>query len=188
MIYRFLTGIAIAFFLSRRFSLSSMAIVIPSMGSFSYPFLEGIQGITLLLFRGGVGLLFILHGYPKATHLQLWASALKMPLFLCFLSAWSMILGGISLILGLLTPLGSIAILGSMLFALFLEISQGLPFVALDPYLIPGKEYDGPKGKGEPPSWEKAFMYCLMLIVITVLGPGIFSLDALIFGLSLIHI
>jgi putative oxidoreductase len=68
-----------------------------------------------------------------------------------------------------------------MAFAAYLEIKQGLPFVARDPYLIPQGQYEGPNGKGEPPSWEKAFMYCLMLLAIGVLGPGAFSLDALLF-------
>ncbi len=124
----------------------------------------------------------MLHGYPKITHLKTWANSLKMSVFLCFLSAFSMIAGGVCLVLGLLTPLASITILGSMIFAMVLEISQGLPFVARDPYLIPEGQYEGPNGKGEPPSWEKAFMYCLMLIAITVLGPGLFSLDALLFS------
>ncbi len=145
-------------------------------------FPAGIQGITLLLLRVGVGILFWLHGYPKITHLQQWSSGVKMPIALCFLSALSMLLGGVCLVMGFLTPLASIAILGSMVFAMVLEIAQGLPFVARDPYLIPDGQYEGPKGKGEPPSWEKAFMYCLMLIAIAVLGPGAFSLDAAIFG------
>ncbi|MBL1178268.1 DoxX family protein [Pantanalinema sp. GBBB05] len=145
-------------------------------------FPAGIAGLVLLLFRAGTGVLFMLHGYPKLTHLRTWANALKLPVFLCFLSAFSMIAGGVCLVLGLLTPLASIAILGSMLFAMVLEISQGLPFVARDPYLIPEGQYEGPKGKGEPPSWEKAFMYCLMLMTIAVLGPGLFSLDAALFA------
>ena len=145
-------------------------------------FPAGIPGVTLLLLRVGVGVLFWLHGYPKITHLQQWSNGLKMPIALCFLSALSMLLGGVCLIVGFLTPLASVAIFGSMAFAMFLEISQGLPFVARDPYQIPAGQYEGPKGKGEPQSWEKAFMYCLMLIVIAVLGPGAFSLDAVIFG------
>lgn len=145
-------------------------------------FPSGIQGATLLLLRVGVGVLFWLHGYPKITHLQQWSEGVKMPIALCFLSALSMLLGGVCLAIGLLTPLASVAILGSMVFAMVLEISQGLPFVARDPYQIPAGQYEGPAGKGEPPSWEKAFMYCLMLIAIAVLGPGAFSLDAAIFG------
>jgi len=92
-----------------------------------------------------------------------------------------MVAGGVCLVIGLLTPLASVAIFVSMAFAAYLEIKQGLPFVARDPYLIPEGQYEGPTGKGEPPSWEKAFMYCLILIAIAVLGPGAFSLDALIF-------
>jgi putative oxidoreductase len=105
-----------------------------------------------------------------------------MPITLCFLSALSMIVGGVCLVIGLFTPLASVVILGSMVFAMCLEIAQGLPFVARDPYQIPVGQYEGPRGKGEPPSWEKAFMYCLMLIVIAVLGPGAFSLDATLWG------
>ena len=145
-------------------------------------FPAGIQGVTLMLLRASVGVLFWLHGYPKITHLQQWSDGLKMPIALCFLSALSMLLGGICLVMGLLTPLASVVILGSIVFAMVIEIAQGLPFVAPDPYQIPAGQYEGQKGKGEPPSWEKAFMYCLLLIMIAVFGPGAFSLDAVIFG------
>ena len=142
----------------------------------SFP--TGIQGWTLAAFRASVGFLFILHGYPKLNNLKLWSDGLKMPIFLCFLSASSMFLGGFCLIIGFLTPLAAVAILVSMLFALYLEITQGLPFVAIDPYLIPPGEYEGEDGKGEPPSQEKAFVFSMMLILIAVFGPGIFSIDA----------
>ena len=137
----------------------------------------GIQAYILLALRVGLGILFVLHGYPKLTHLKVWSDALKMPIYLCFLSASSMFLGGFCLIAGFLTPLTCIALLCSMVFALILEITQGLPFVAPDPYLIPQGEYEGANGKGEPPSQEKAFVFNLMLIVLLVFGPGIFSLD-----------
>lgn len=155
--------------------------ILSLLSSLYVGFPDGLQGATLLLFRVGVGVLFVLHGYPKITHLQQWANSLHMSIALCFLSALSMVAGGICLIVGLLTPLASITIFGSMAFAMVLEISQGVPFVARDPYLIPPGQYMGPKGQGEPPSWEKAFMYCLMLVVIAGLGPGAFSIDALIF-------
>jgi putative oxidoreductase len=145
-------------------------------------FPPGLAGMALLIFRVGTGVLFMIHGYPKLTHLKTWASAIKMPVFLCFLSALSMFAGGVCLILGLLTPLASIAIFGSMVVAIVLHLLQHKPFVARDPYLIPEGQYEGPNGKGEPPSWEKAFMYCLMLGLLAILGPGLFSIDAALFA------
>ena len=138
----------------------------------------GIQGYTLLALRVSFGILFILHGYPKVTHLEIWSKALKMPIFLCFLSAYSMFLGGFCLIAGFLTPLVCLTLICSMAFALVLEITQGLPFVAPDPYLIPAGDYEGPDGKGEPPSQEKAFVFNLVLIVLMIFGPGAYSIDA----------
>ena len=158
--------------------LESILNLLPSL----YTFPTGVQGWTLLALRVGVGILFVLHGYPKLIHLKTWASALKMPIYLCFLSASSMFLGGFCLVLGFLTPLASIVILGSMMFALVLEILQGLPLVAPDPYLIPDGEYEGADGKGEPPSQEKALIFILMLLVITVFGAGGFSIDAWLFS------
>ncbi|MHC5612229.1 MAG: DoxX family protein [Nostoc sp.] len=162
-------------------------LLLPKLGlnllsSLNTGFPDGIPGWALLLLRVSVGWLFLLHGAPKITHLRQWAESVKIPIYMCFISALSMLGGGICLILGLLTLVASVTIFGSMVFAMCLEILQGLPFVAQDPYLIPEGQYQGPKGKGEPPSWEKAFMYCVMLIAIAVLGPGAYSLDALIFG------
>ncbi|WP_319423477.1 DoxX family protein [Pleurocapsa sp. FMAR1] len=158
--------------------------IIDLFASLYISFPIGVQGSTLLALRVGVGVLFVLHGYPKLNHLQIWSNALKMPIYLCFLSALSMFIGGFCLIVGLLTPLACVTISGSMVFALVLEIIQGLPFVAPDPYLIPEGEYEGANGKGEPPSQEKAFIFILMLTVLLVFGPGGFSIDAWLFGVA----
>ncbi|MEH1883807.1 MULTISPECIES: DoxX family protein [unclassified Nostoc] len=179
MIYKFATGVAIAFFLGS-FNFPQLSPHLLSSLSPVYP--DGFPGLALLLLRVSLGWLFILHGYPKITHLQQWAESLKTPVVLCFLSAASMVGGGIFLIIGFLTLLDTLPILCSMIFAIYLDISGSKPFVAQDPYLIPEDQYKGPLGKGEPPSWEKAFMYCVMLIAIAVLGPGAYSLDTLIFG------
>jgi putative oxidoreductase len=181
MIYQFAIGIAIALLAASDVSPNLPAIGPHLLSSGLPEFPGGVEGVVLLLLRVSVGVLFLQHGYPKFTHLQEWASSLKMPVFLCFLSAVSMLGGGLFLILGLLTLLACLPLLASMVFAAYLHIKQGKPFMARDPYQIPEGQYQGPLGKGEPPSWEKAFMYCIMLITIAVLGPGAYSLDALIF-------
>jgi len=144
----------------------------------------GARGYALLALRAGLGVLFVLHGYPKLIHLKTWSKALGMPLWLCFLSASSMFLGGFCLVAGFLTPFACLILLCSMVFALVLEITQRLPFVAPDPYLIPEGEYEGADGKGEPPSQEKAFVFILMLITLLFLGAGGFSVDAWILGIN----
>jgi putative oxidoreductase len=178
MIYIY-TNFAMTFSLATanlpRLDLSLMSTLAPV-----YP--DGWSGLSLLLLRASVGGLFILHGYPKLTHLHQWSAALKMPVFWCFLSAASMLGGGICLVMGFLTLLATLPIFCSMLFAVYLDITGGQPLVAQDPYLIPEGQYRGPDGIGEPPSWEKAFMYCIMLIAIAILGPGVYSVDAAIFG------
>lgn len=146
-----------------------------------YPdFIVGPQGYMLLVFRAVVGFLFILHGLPKLKHLQTWSAALGAPLPLCFLSAAFMVVGGTGLILGLLTPFASASILVSMIYAIVQELIKGDPMVAPDPYLL-GEYYEGPEGqKGEPPSYEKALIFSLMLILLILFGPGAYSLDALL--------
>jgi putative oxidoreductase len=135
---------------------------------------------ALLVLRLFVGLCFIRHGWPKLRNLNTWATALKTPEWLCFLSAASMFAGGIALILGLLTPLAALAILVSMAYAMVLEIGSGFPFIAPDPYQIPAGDYAGPMGVGEPPSWEKAAMYVVMCLVLILCGGGMLSLDSLL--------
>ncbi|MEH1843368.1 MAG: DoxX family protein [Nostoc sp.] len=188
MIYQFVVGVAIAVWVLPKVITFGLASVnYPFLGpyllsSLSHAYPGGLSGLALLILRVSVGGLFLIHGYPKALYLRQWAESLKTPVFLCFISAWTMLGGGFFLILGLLTVLATLPILASMLFAIFLHLIQGKPFVAKDPYLIPEDQYKGPLGKGEPPSWEKALMYCVMLIAIAVLGPGAYSLDAAIFG------
>lgn len=131
----------------------------------------------LLLLRVFTGICFIRHGWPKLRNLQIWATAMKTPAWLCFLSAFSMWGAGIALIPGFLTPLAALAILVSMAYAMVLEIVAGFPFIAADPYQIPEGDYAGPMGVGEPPSWEKAAMYVVMCLVLASCGGGIFSID-----------
>ena len=135
---------------------------------------------ALLLLRVFLGICFIRHGWPKLRNLRTWAEALKTPVWLCFLSAFSMFGAGVALLPGLLTPLAALAILVSMAYAMVLEIRSGFPFIAPDPYQIPAGDYAGPMGVGEPPSWEKAAMYVVMCLVLASCGGGLISLDNLL--------
>ncbi len=140
----------------------------------------GLAATGLLLLRLFMGVAFIRHGWPKLRNLRTWATALKTPVWLCFLSAGSMFAGGIALLLGLLTPLAVLPILVSMVVAMVLEIGAGFPFIAPDPFQIPAGDYAGPMGVGEPPSWEKAAMYAVMAVVLISCGGGALSLDNLL--------
>jgi len=135
---------------------------------------------SLLVMRVFLGICFIRHGWPKLRNLDTWATAMKTPKWLCFLSAFSMWGAGIALIPGLLTPLAALAILVSMAYACVIEILAGFPFIAPDPYQIPEGDYAGPMGVGEPPSWEKAAMYVVMCLVLATCGGGAFSIDTLL--------
>ena len=150
-----------------------VALLVPAAPS-------GLAGASVLLLRVFTGLVFIRHGWPKLSHLNTWATAMKTPAWLCFLSAFSMWAGGIALILGVLTPLAAAAIAVSMLYAVVLEIRSGFPFIAPDPFQIPEGDYAGPMGVGEPPSWEKAAMYVVMCAVLIGSGGGPISVDLLV--------
>lgn len=134
---------------------------------------------ALLAMRVFLGICFIRHGWPKLRNLKTWATAMQTPQWLCFLSAFSMWGAGIALIPGLLTPLAALAILGSMAYAVLVELKAGFPFIAPDPYQIHPGDYAGPMGVGEPPSWEKAAMFVVMCAVLATCGGGLFSLDNL---------
>lgn len=139
-----------------------------------------VSGFGLLVLRLFVGVAFIRHGWPKLRQLNTWASSMNVPPWLCFLSAASMVGGGIALLLGLLTSLAALAILTSMLVAIALKIRSGFPWIPVDPYQITEGDYVGPMGVGEPPNWEKAAMYAVMSFVLITCGGGIFTLESLL--------
>ena len=87
--------------------------------------IETLEPINLNLVEilgpaAGNGLAFIRHGWPKLRNLRTWATAMKTPEWLCFLSAASIL------------P----------------EIRSGFPFIAPDPYQIPQGDDAGPMGVG----------------------------------------
>jgi putative oxidoreductase len=130
-------------------------------------FQTGPQGVALLVLRLVTGFAFILHGWPKIQNPTAWMGPdAPVPGAVQLLPAMAEFGGGIVLMLGLLTPIAALGIAMTMLTAiLMVHVAQGDPFV-------------NPKGG---PSWELAASYLVDSIVLLLLGPGRFSIDALLF-------
>ena len=107
------------------------------LSSLAHAYPSGVSGLALLFLRVSVGSLFMIHGHPKVLHLRQWANSITTPVFLCLLSAWTMLGAGLFLILGFFILLATLSILVSMLFAIVLHLIESKPFMAKDPYLIP---------------------------------------------------
>jgi putative oxidoreductase len=85
-------------------------------------YLDRFQPLALLVLRLVLGVIMVGHGYPKvfgglAHHVQS-VSNLGLPGWLAYFSAAAEFLGGIALILGLLTRLASLAVLINMAVAI----------------------------------------------------------------------
>ena len=141
------------------------------MRRFFPTFISGWGAAALLLVRIVIGVAFILHGWPKIQNPTSWMNAMGgqgVPSFLQAVAALAEFGGGIALILGLLTPLAALGIVFQMLAALFLvHFPRGDAFVATG-----------------GPSYELPLVYLVLAVLLLVLGPGRWSLDALLFGRS----
>jgi putative oxidoreductase len=132
-------------------------------------YVTGRGAIALLILRLVTGAAFMFHGWYK---LQSpggpfgWMGAeAPVPAFLQGLAVFSELGGGLALILGLATPLASLGIACTMIVALaMVHIPHGDPFVGQ-----PGK-----------PSFELAAVYLANATILLLVGPGVYSLDALL--------
>lgn len=120
---------------------------------------------ALLVLRGVAGIAFVIHGWGKIQSPFSWMGPeSSIPGFFQFLAALSEFGGGISLVLGLLTPLASFGLFCTMLVAVYFHmIILGDPFVA------------GAEGGG---SYEPAAVYLVISFLLIFLGAGKYSLDA----------
>ncbi|MBC7419222.1 MAG: DoxX family protein [Bdellovibrio sp.] len=126
--------------------------------------------VALLLLRLVVGIAFILHGFGKIQNPFGWMPpGSPVPGFFQFLAALSEFGGGIALVLGLLTRLGSLGIAITMAVATCMHA-----FVLHDPFV-------NLTGGG---AFELPFVYMMIAILFISMGPGKFSADDKVFGNS----
>src|SRR3954454_5567131 len=132
-------------------------------------FLGGPGAVGLLVLRVVAGTAMMLHGWPKIQHATSWMGpTAPVPGVFQALAALAEFGGGLCWVLGLLTPLASFLILGTMTVALgMVHLPQGHPFVASRP---------------GGPSFEPALGYLAIAVALLLIGPGRLSLDARLFG------
>jgi len=125
----------------------------------------GRAGAALFLLRVFVGIAFVFHGYGKVVNIPAFAAEFNLPSPLAVMAAYVQLLAGVLMIAGFLTPLASVCLAATMAVATVKLIRRGEPFV--DPH-------------GH--SWEASSFYLIAVLAIALLGPGSFSVDALLFA------
>jgi putative oxidoreductase len=124
-----------------------------------------LANTALLLLRLTIGVLMIHHGQEKLADPQQFAKTyvaslhLPFPLFFAYAAGFSELIGSWLLILGLLTPLGALAITGTMAVAAYQHISTA----GLNIYVL-----------------ELVALYLGGSLALLLLGPGRLSFDGAI--------
>lgn len=145
------------------------------MGRF-YNYFGGPGAVGMFLFRLVFGLAFVFHGLSKIKNPFGWMGPkASVPGFLQALAALSEFGGGLALILGFLTPLACFGLMSTMFVAYLAHLKMATP--AKPMYFVQ------PMGKPGG-SYEDVAFYFAAALMIFLLGPGLLSLDALLFGRS----
>lgn len=123
--------------------------------------------LGLLVLRVGIGIAFVMHGFPKlfmggAMGLSKGLAATGIPggVVAAYLAGSAELFGGIALILGILTRPATAVMAFTMLIALIFHLNRGDKFVAYSHALESG----------------------ILFLSLFIAGPGKFSLDYLLWG------
>ncbi len=119
---------------------------------------------SLLIVRVVFGVAMAFHGWPKFQNMTSWMGPdAPVPTILIALAAIAEFLGGIFIALGALTPIASFGMMCTMLVAAGFHISKG------DPWISTGGA-----------AWEMAGIYLALSLMLFLVGPGRYSVDALL--------
>jgi putative oxidoreductase len=122
-----------------------------------------VASLGLLLLRLAIGVMMIHHGHEKLADPQQFANTyvaslhLPFPLFFAYAAGFSELIGSWLVILGFLTPLGALALTGTMTVAAY----QHILTAGLNIYVL-----------------ELVVLYLGGSLALLLVGPGRFSFDA----------
>lgn len=135
------------------------------------PFVGGRIGIGLLLLRVVLGIGMMSHGWSKIQNATGWMNRpghAGPPGVLQALGAAGEFFGGLGLVLGVLTPIAALGVVCTMLGALILvHFPKGTPWLST---------------KMGVDTWEDVGFYLFGGLALLLAGPGLFSIDAQLFG------
>jgi len=135
------------------------------------PFVAAPGAVGLLVLRLIAGAALMQHGWPKIQNPFGWMDPFHpgVPGLLQALSAVAEFGGGLAFILGLLTPIAAAGVVVNM------AVAAGMVHI---PHHDPFVNATG------GPSYEPALLYLGIALTFMLVGPGSFSLDRLLFGMS----
>lgn len=137
-----------------------------------FPGIRSSIGLVVLRLLTGFGI--FLHGYGKLSQgpdfFAGFANGVGVPVFMVWLAVLAETVGGLLILLGLVSPLAALMLVGNMAFAVKHHIGRG------DPFLL------NSTGEGTyTVGFEFASLYLVAFFALLLAGPGRFSFDYFFF-------
>lgn len=136
------------------------------------PFVGGRIGLGLLVLRLAIGLGMMVHGWGKVTSPggpSGWFTYPGAPApWMQAIATAGEFLGGLGLVVGALTPIAALGVIATMMGAMLIaQLPTHHPWISTKP------------GSA---SWEDVGFYLFGALALLLTGPGLFSVDAQLFG------